>query len=175
MFKSLLASLVWCAAVLGAQTGPGEARPLPAKELALLRGEWSIVAAEADGAKARPESLKKLKVRITDAKLILDPGFSALIDGDSEVMRPFLHEEPIEANIVRIDPSKSPKELDLQEILENGKPHKKKLAAIYSVQGETLRLSIGLTPPKRFATSPIFRHEDYGCILLTLKRHEPKK
>ena len=93
------------------------------KELALMEGEWVMVAGRRDG-QALPDEYVKTGRRVAK------DGVSTVTIGDMVVMK----------NKYTIDPSKKPKTIDFEAI--EGEVKGQKLHGIYELDGDTLRFCL---------------------------------
>lgn len=95
-----------------------------AKELKKLKGVWKVVELEADGKKAPANEIEGMRWTIDDKEILAkDPG------------------EPGKKVSFTIDPSKSPKEIDLEPL--EGTEKGKKLGGIYELDGDKLKVCVG--------------------------------
>jgi uncharacterized protein (TIGR03067 family) len=118
------------------------------KEQELLKGTWSVVAAEKGGEKAPAEAIKDMKLHFAEGKItIKHPG------GERE-------------STFKLDPAKKPKVID---IMPGDGPNKgKTLPGIYELKGDDLRIALGETDaarPTEFASKA-----GEGQMLMILKR-----
>lgn len=126
------------------------------KELNNFQGTWTMVSGERDGKKISDEDVSKSKI---------------IYQGNQgQLTAPHQHGEPILFDIVKIDPTKSPKEFYL--IRKNGPSAGKTITAIYEFDGnDQFKFAFdptAATTPKEFATK-----EGTGYIRQTWKRSKP--
>lgn len=138
-----------CTSLLLALSVAGAQPPTPSKtELERLQGEWKVVTIAMYGGKVPKELLEKITVSISDDKFTMDPFYFVNLEpqtkgGELEFL---LQEKSMELEI-RLDISKSPKEMDLATV----KQPKQNLKGIYSVSDDSLRICFsGQKRPKDF-------------------------
>jgi uncharacterized protein (TIGR03067 family) len=129
------------------------------KELALLEGEWKVVALEADGSKVPEGKLKGFTLTIRDTRTVathVEKGE----DGKEKEVR--------QEGTIKIDPSKTPKTIDFTPKPAEGETAKHQLA-VYKLDGDKLTVySARLGETVRPATlEPKSRS---GFTLMTLQR-----
>lgn len=118
---------VFCLALMGADDKKDDAAIKAAK--AKLIGTWAAQSDECEEHKAPAEGLKKTKLVITED-------------------RATLHEDVMQKIAsYAIDPTKKPAHLDLTPL--EGPAKGKHVKAIYSLEGDTLKLAITLDGPDR--------------------------
>jgi uncharacterized protein (TIGR03067 family) len=146
---SVLPVLCWIGAAFGGGVGGEEAQ----KELQKLQGTWIMVSGERDGKKVADEHIKQSRITYDGTKM--------------EIITPHQSSETIAADIVKIDPSKTPKELHF--IRRNGPNAGKTMVGIYEFEGdEKYRFAFdpsGASVLKEFTTKA-----GTGYILHTWKR-----
>jgi uncharacterized protein (TIGR03067 family) len=125
-------------------------------ELNKFQGTWILVSGEKDGKKMADEEVSKNKI---------------IYQGNNgQLTSPHQSKETIVFEIVKIDPTKSPKQFSL--IRKTGPSAGKTLTAIYEFNGNdqfTFAFDpVGVTTPKEFATK-----EGSGHILHVWKRVKP--
>lgn len=103
-------------AALGADIGGEDAK----KELEKFQGTWVMVSGEMDGKKAADEHVKQSKISYEGNKI--------------EIVVPNQTGETIIADIVKIDPTKTPKEMHF--VRKNGPNAGKTLIGIYEFDGD---------------------------------------
>jgi RNA polymerase sigma factor (sigma-70 family) len=105
------------------------------EEVAKLQGEWKFVAFEAGGAKASAAELKGKKLVIKGNEITgLQPG-------------------PTDRLSFKLDPKKTPKEIDITVVEGNLKGTT--ASGIYAIEGQKLRICLAeKVRPKEFATTP---------------------
>jgi uncharacterized protein (TIGR03067 family) len=120
------------------------------KELAKLQGTWKFISLEAGGNKLPEDNYK-------DAVL--------LIEGDKHTTK---HGPVTYSGTLKIDPSKKPKTIDVH--FTDGPEKGKTSFGIYELDGETLKICIGLVDkprPSEFASKA-----GSGHVLEVLKREK---
>ena len=125
-------------------------------ELNKLQGTWVMVSGERDGKKIADEYVSKNKI---------------IFQGNhGQITSPHQSNETILFDIVKIDPTKNPKEMHF--IRKNGPSAGKTIVAVYEFDGnDQYKFSFdptGVTTPKEFATK-----EGTGHLLHTWKRVKP--
>ncbi len=125
-------------------------------ELNKLQGTWILVSGEKDGKKLTDEEVSKNKITYQGQQ--------------GQVTSPHQSKETILFDIVKIDPTKSPKEFIF--IRKTGPSAGKSIKAIYEFTGnDEYKFAFdpsGVTTPKEFATKA-----GTGYILNTWKRVKP--
>jgi uncharacterized protein (TIGR03067 family) len=125
-------------------------------ELKKFQGTWVMVSGEMDGKKAADEHVSRSKIIYEGNKIT--------------VMVPNQTSEPIVAEIVKIDPTKNPKELHF--VRKNGPSAGKTVIGIYEFEGnDQYKFAFdpaGVTTLKEFATKP-----GTGHVRNTWKRVKP--
>jgi uncharacterized protein (TIGR03067 family) len=122
--------------ILATQVATAGACPQQAQsetDLKKLEGTWTVDAMEVSGKLLAPENIDKLKLVVTDKKLV------------------FKGQTTVEEMTFRIDPSKKPKEIDL--VTSDKKVGT--LRGIYLLEGATLKICYGrkeLDRPAEFTT-----------------------
>lgn len=123
------------------------------KDLEKLQGTWVMVAGEWDGKKVKDEDAAKSKIIYEGEKIT--------------VVTPHQHNEPIIAELVKIDTTKSPKQMHF--VRKNGPTAGKTIVAIYGFDGDDAYTFVfdptGATMPKELAAK-----EKTGHIKHTWKR-----
>lgn len=126
------------------------------KELLKFQGAWILVSGELGGKKAADEHVSKSKITYEGTK--------------GQIAVPNQTEEAIVFDIVKIDPTKNPKEMHL--IRKNGPNAGKTLIGIYEFEGDDQYKfafdPTGATTLKEFATK-----EGTGHVRNTWKRVKP--
>jgi uncharacterized protein (TIGR03067 family) len=126
------------------------------KELNKLQGTWVMVSGERDGKKVADEDVSKSKITFEGNKI--------------QLFTPHQTGETIVAEIVKLDPTKNPKEMHF--IRKNGPNAGKTLIGIFEFEGnDQYKFAFdptGLTILKEFATK-----EGSGHIRHTWKRVKP--
>jgi len=111
----------------------------PKSDLDAMQGKWKVTAVEMGGRQFPPEFIR-------DKETIV------VIEGDKRTETVKGRADPIRA-IVKLDPSKTPKQIDLVDAEpEQGKPAEVTVG-IYEIQGDTLKECIargGADRPKEF-------------------------
>lgn len=152
LVAAALALLCSIASLPAAEVGGSEAE----KELQKLQGTWVMVSGELDGKNAADEHVTRSKVVYEGQKGLL--------------VVPNQHHEPIVFEIVKLDTTKSPKEMHF--IRRSGPNAGKTIIAIYEFEGDhQYKFAFdptGSTPLKEFATK-----EGTGHIRNTWKRAKP--
>ena len=125
------------------------------KELQKFQGSWVMVGGERDGKKVADEDVKRSKM-VYKGKII-------------EVMTPHQSSETVVADIVKIDPTKTPKQMHF--IRRNGPSAGIEITGIYEFEGpDRYKFAFdpaGKTVPKAFVTK-----EGSGQIAHTWKRQK---
>ena len=126
------------------------------QELQKFQGTWVMVSAEMDGKKIADENVGRSKITFQGDKM--------------QVLVPHQHAEMIVVDIVKIDPSKNPKEMHF--VRKNGPNAGKTMIGIYEFEGDDqYRFAFdptGATTLKEFTTK-----EGTGHIHNTWKRVKP--
>lgn len=111
-----------------------------AKELKRLDGVWIMIAGEKDGQKLPEENIKQSKITWKGK--------------DVTVETPHQSKEPIKATMLKIDPTKKPREMDWTRA--NGPDAGKPMLAIYEFLGDDeyriIFAPAGKDRPKEFST-----------------------
>lgn len=111
-----------------------------ASELKKFQGTWKLVSAEMDGKKVNEKQLKE--------SMIIHTGEQA------KLFTPHQHKDTIISNIVKLDPSKEPHEM--QWVRVNGPNKGKQMTAIYRFDNpDQLQISFDpamISTPKKFGT-----------------------
>ena len=122
-----------------------------------LQGEWRVVEAEANGKKAAKDDYEIANMRI-------------VIDGAGITFAPRDGNGKERKKTFKLDPSKSPKEIDTTSL--DGKEKDQTAAGIYKLDKDKLTICISKDPtirPKKFKTDA-----DNGFMVLTLERVKAK-
>jgi uncharacterized protein (TIGR03067 family) len=139
---ALLAAIFLIPWSVGFSLAADVAGPDADKELQKFRGTWVMISGETDGKPASDETVKKSKITYEGAK--------------AELMIPDQWSETIITDILKVDPTKTPKEMQLTD--RNGPKAGKPFTAIYEFTGDdNYRFAFdptGKTTPKEFATKP---------------------
>jgi uncharacterized protein (TIGR03067 family) len=143
--KACLAILV----TIGSLTGVyGYQTDRTAKEKETLQGTWTLVRLVDGGNEQLKDDLKRRRITIK---------------GDSYVHS--IDELTFHA-VYRIDPAKTPKQMDIT--FEDGPQKGLTMLAIYSLDGDELKICGGLTRPTEFFSKP-----NSEMILFVCKREKP--
>jgi uncharacterized protein (TIGR03067 family) len=146
---------VTASVVLVATARPDDPTPDDAKA---LQGEWRVVAGEKDG-KKDPE------------KRILDAAGKLVVGGD-EFTLSGKHAPPAKYK-VRLDPSKTPKAIDLT--IQDGKHKGTTVAGIYTLEKDRFTLCVPIAGPDPSARPKDFTtKEGDNLMVLTFERSKPK-
>lgn len=109
------------------------------KDFEKLQGTWILVSGEMDGSKVPDESASKSSIKYEGDKIT--------------VITPHQHGEPMIAEIVKLDATKSPKQMHF--VRKNGPSAGKTIVAIYEFDGDNLYAfafdPTGATTPKELA------------------------
>ena len=117
-----------------------------------IQGSWTVVAMVQRG-KNRPEkAIREIQLRLTFA-------------GEKMTFTSAFHEKEDTDNVFKLDPTKTPKEIDLT--FEFGKKPSK---GIYELDGDTLRICMSTERPATFSTKG---KGDETITLWVLKRDKP--
>jgi uncharacterized protein (TIGR03067 family) len=119
------------------------------KELAKLGGTWQLVSAETDGKKLPEEQVKQIRVVIKAGKHTVYFGETVVAEGVA----------------FRIDPTKSPKEVE--DTLQDGR----KIRGIYELDGDTLRSCVAA--PDKERPTEFTGKKGSGYTLRVFKRAKP--
>jgi uncharacterized protein (TIGR03067 family) len=98
---------------------PGVTQAEEKQDKEKIQGTWTVVSREMDGKKTPDADLKAMKVTVEDGTLTID-------DGKKKEKVPY-----------KLDPSKKPKCIDLEN---TGKEGKESTPAIYELDGDNLKL-----------------------------------
>ena len=131
-FVATVPLLILLAALAPAQEKKGDAK----KDLEKLQGKWATVSRVVDGVPDGPDVVKKLSLVVKDHKM------TSSLMGQAEW-----------TGSVKIDPSKSPAQIDIT--FEGGALKGLTVKGIYKFEGETLALCTGVPGgdrPKEFAS-----------------------
>jgi uncharacterized protein (TIGR03067 family) len=135
--------------VFGADVGGADAN----KELEKFQGTWVMVSGEMDGKKASDEHVKKGKI---------------VYDGNKmQITVPNQTGETIVAEIVKLDPTKNPKEMHL--VRKNGPSAGKTLIGIYEFKGND-QYDFALDPTGKTTLKEFATKEGTGHVRNTWKR-----
>jgi uncharacterized protein (TIGR03067 family) len=126
------------------------------KELAKLQGTWVLVSSEIGGKKASDEHIKNGKIVYEGNKLTINA--------------PNQSPETIVGEIVKIDPTKTPKEF--QFIRKNGPSAGKVLTAIYTFHGDD-QFDFAFDPAAKATLKEFVTKEGTGHVLNKWKRVKP--
>jgi uncharacterized protein (TIGR03067 family) len=141
---------------IGSPFAAGVGGEYPQKELQKLQGTWVMVSGELNGKKAPDEHVSRSKISYEGDKI--------------RIMVPNQTAETIIAEIVKIDPTKNPKEMHF--IRKNGPNAGKTLIGIYEFEGDDQYKfafdPAGATTLKEFATK-----DGTGHVRNTWKRVKP--
>ena len=108
------------------------------KELKKFQGTWTFESVEAGGKKAPPDELKGLTITFAGDKFTVKKG-----------------DELIQAGTQKIDPSKSPKTIDVR--MTEGLNKGAVMLGIYEIDGDTLKVCFdpqGKKRPTEFKSAP---------------------
>jgi uncharacterized protein (TIGR03067 family) len=111
------------------------------KDMKKLQGTWILVFGEFDGKPVAKEHVQKSKRTHTGNEV--------------SVVLPHLYKEPIKNKLARLDPTKTPKEMDLARSV--GPNTGRTLLAIYAVSEDTFRICYdpsGKERPREFKSTP---------------------
>ncbi len=151
--KTLAIAMAVLVCFVGSAFAAGPQGEEAKKELQKLQGTWVMVAGEWDGKKVADEDAAKSKVTYEGNKIT--------------VVTPHQNKEPIVAELVEIDTTKSPKRMTF--VRKNGPSAGKTIVAIYAFDGNDLYHfafdPTGATVPKEPAAK-----EKSGHIKHTWKR-----
>jgi uncharacterized protein (TIGR03067 family) len=126
------------------------------KELKKLQGTWVMVSGELSGKKAADEHVSRGKI---------------VFEGDKmQIMVPNQTTETIVAEVVRIDPTKNPKEMHF--IRKNGPNAGKTLIGVYEFEGDDL-YKFAFDPTGAMTLKEFVTKEGTGHIRNTWKRVKP--
>jgi uncharacterized protein (TIGR03067 family) len=123
------------------------------KELQKFQGAWSVVALEINGRKAPAELLKNSRVEFKGDKYTFRSG-----------------EQTVEGTVTRADPSKTPKEIDTQH--STGASKGKTVKGIYEVEGDTLKLRLGIPGDSERPKTFVLKAGEPGRLYV-LKHNKP--
>jgi uncharacterized protein (TIGR03067 family) len=137
---SVLAATVLLAASVSAQ----EALK---KELQQFQGTWAIEYVDHDGHKPSPDKIKSMKLVIAGNRLTVQG-------------------EKLMQSTIKLDPSKSPKTIDIT--YDDGPDKGKVLQGIYELNGDGLKLC--LSKPGKERPTQFVSKENSGLVLMVLKR-----
>jgi uncharacterized protein (TIGR03067 family) len=142
-------------ALVSSVTLATEPRDQVKDEIAKLQGTWKLVAAEAAGRPLPKEILEKLV-----SMVIQGDAFTETFKGKEN--------DPDRAKI-RVDPSKSPKEIDFADAEPEAGKEPNVHLGIYEIDGDTLKICIsrpGMPRPKKFQAP------DLNTLLRVYKRRQ---
>ncbi len=126
------------------------------KELAKFQGTWVLVSSEMDGKKATDEHVKNSKIVYEGNKI------TATVPNQTP--------ETILAEIVKIDPTKNPKEFHFMR--KNGPSAGKVLIATYAFQGDD-QFDFAFDPAANVTLKEFVTKEGTGHVRNTWKRVKP--
>lgn len=126
------------------------------KELKKFQGTWVMVSGEMDGKKAADEHVGRSKIVYEGNKL--------------QVLVPNQTEETVIAEIVKVDPTKNPKEMHF--IRRNGPNAGKALIGIYEFEGDG-QYKFAFDPTGTITLKEFATKEGTGHIRNTWKRVKP--
>lgn len=126
------------------------------KELQKLQGAWVMVSGEMDGKKATDEHVKQSKIVYEGSKI--------------QVVVPTQTGETILSDVVKIDPTKNPKEMHF--IRKNGPNAGKTVIAIYEFEGDD-QYKIAFDPSGAATLKEFATKEGTGHVRNTWKRVKP--
>jgi len=153
-------TLIAAALLLLGATGPSFAAEVGGdeakKELKKLQGTWVMVSGELSGKKAADEHVSRSKVVYEGDKL--------------QIIVPNQTPETIVAEIVKIDPTKKPKEMHF--IRKNGPNAGKTLIGIYEFEGDD-QYKFALDPAGASALKDFVTKDGTGHVRNTWKRVKP--
>ena len=145
--------LLWSVVpLLSAEVGGDDAK----KELQKLQGTWVMVSGEMDGKKAADEHVSKSKIIYEGNKI--------------QLVVPNQTPETIVAEIVKIDPTKNPKEIHF--IRKNGPNAGKTLIGIYEFEGDG-QYKFAFDPAGAVTLKEFVTKEGTGHVRNTWKRVKP--
>jgi uncharacterized protein (TIGR03067 family) len=133
----------------GADVGGADAK----KELDKFQGTWVMVSAEMDGKKAVDETVKKGEIVYDGNKMLITV--------------PNQTPETIVAEIVKLDPTKNPKEMHF--VRKNGPSAGKTLIGIYTFKGDD-QYDFALDPAGKTTLKEFATKEGTGHVHNTWKR-----
>jgi len=146
-------SLLWSVgSSFAADVGGADAQ----KELQKFQGTWVMVSGEKDGKKAADEHVSRSKLTYQGDKL--------------QIMVPNQHGEMLLADIVKIDPTKSPKEMHF--VRKNGPNAGKTLVGIYEFEGDD-QYKFAFDPSGAMTLKEFTTKTGTGHIRNTWKRVKP--
>jgi uncharacterized protein (TIGR03067 family) len=148
-----LLSLVWSVWPLVAAQAQGQTTDA---ELQKLQGTWVMVSGELGGRKTADEDVSRSKIVYEGNKI--------------QIVDPKQTPETIIAEIVMIDPSKTPKEMHL--IRKNGHNAGKVLIGIYEFEGDD-QYKFALDPTGAMTIKEFVTKEGTGHVRNTWKRVKP--
>jgi uncharacterized protein (TIGR03067 family) len=153
--------VVWLLMAAGAPGAEPEKEDAAAKGLAKLQGKWKLVAEDQDGTVR--------KIRDGDGHVItFEKEFELWHDADGELAL---------KHSLKLDPSKSPKEMDVTTVFNRLYPNDRNtIRCIYQVEGDELKIAMPLDVflqlfsgrPKEFTTK-----KGSLFIVATYKRVKP--
>jgi len=153
----LLAATLWLLCHVGlslaGDVAGGEAA---AKELEKFQGDWVMVSGEMDGKKVSDEHMTQSKVSYEGNKI--------------EIVVPNQTSETIIADIVKIDPTKSPRTMHF--VRRNGPNAGKTLTAIYEFQRDG-QYRFAFDPTGKMTLEEFVTKEGTGHVRNTWKRVKP--
>jgi uncharacterized protein (TIGR03067 family) len=145
--------VLWCVgSPLAADVGGQDAE----KELAKLQGTWVMVSGELDGKKAADEHVSRSKIMFDGNKM--------------QIIVPNQTAETVVADIVKIDPTKNPKEMHF--IRKSGPNAGKTLIGIYNFEGDD-QYKFAFDPAGSMTLKEFVTKEGTGHIRNTWKRVKP--
>lgn len=146
-------SLLWCVgSSFAADVGGADAQ----KELQKFHGTWVMVSGEKDGKKVADEHAGRSKI---------------IYDGNKiQIVVPNQTAETIIADIVKIDPTKSPKEMHF--VRRNGPNAGKTIVGIYEFEGDD-QYKFAFDPSAVMTLKEFITKEGTGHIRNTWKRVKP--
>jgi uncharacterized protein (TIGR03067 family) len=135
-----------------AAPAPPQPEDVAKKDLAKMQGAWTVESVRHSGADEPAESVAKDKV---------------VIDGDKFTIK---HDGRDEESTIKLDPSKTPKALDVT--LASGEA----MLGIYELDGDTLKIAVTGPPAKqpeeKGRAAKFESPEGSGLVLVVLKRAE---